>query len=77
MSVPWTPSQECSLYVPLSMSHATSRSMAFEGIAKPKPCEFVTIAVVIPTTCPLLLSKGPPELPGFMGASNCMMLAMA
>lgn len=51
--------------------------MAFEGMAKPRPCEFSTMAVVIPTTCSSLLSSGPPELPGFMGALNCMMSGMA
>ena len=51
--------------------------MVSEGIAKPNPCEFSTIAVVIPTTFPWLSSSGPPELPGFMGALNCMMSGMA
>ena len=50
--------------------------MVSEGIAKPRPCELVTLAVVIPTTCPLAFRRGPPELPGFMGALNWITFAM-
>ena len=41
--------------------------MVFDGIAKPNPCELMTIAAVIPTTFPTAFSRGPPEFPGFMG----------
>ena len=47
------------------------------GTAKPipmkKPCwEGLASAVTMPTTCPLRLSSGPPELPGLTAASNWM-----
>ena len=47
------------------------------GIAKPMPVfepERVIIWASIPMTRPCLSSNGPPELPGFIGASVCMTL---
>ena len=53
-----------------------SRSIVFEGMAKPTPCEPWIPAVFMPTTCPWLFSRGPPELPGLMGASVWMAFAI-
>ena len=42
-------------------------------MAKPMPTEppeGLTIAVVMPTTCPAMSNAGPPELPGLIGASS-------
>jgi hypothetical protein len=39
------------------------------GMANPIPCPMGLIAVLIPTTSPLTLNRGPPELPGLMEAS--------
>lgn len=77
MSVPWTPSHGCSAYPPVVMRDEISRIMALDGMAKPNPCEFSIMAVVMPTTWPSPFSSGPPELPGLMGASNWIMLAIA
>jgi hypothetical protein len=44
----------------------------FDGIANPTPAYtpvLENIAVFIPITCPWVLSKGPPEFPGFTAAS--------
>ena len=38
------------------------------GTAKPMPCPWLTMAVVTPTTSPLMSNNGPPELPGLMSA---------
>ena len=43
------------------------------GVAKPIPCAPPPrIAVLIPTTSPLMLSRGPPELPKLIAASVWM-----
>ena len=42
--------------------------MMFDGIAKPKLFELLTIAVVMPMTLPLYVIKGPPLLPELIGA---------
>jgi hypothetical protein len=42
------------------------------GMAKPMPWPAATIAVLMPMTCPLRLTRGPPELPGLMEASVWM-----
>jgi len=34
------------------------------------------MAVFIPITCPCVLSRGPPELPGFIGASVWIVFGM-
>ena len=40
------------------------------GIAKPNPAPGPDLTkVLIPTTCPSELSKGPPEFPGLIAAS--------
>ncbi len=44
------------------------------GMAKPSPWAVVLTAVLIPMTCPALLTSGPPELPGLMAASVWMRL---
>ena len=41
----------------------------FDGMAKPMPEPPATIAVLMPTTSPCMLTSGPPELPGLMAAS--------
>jgi len=76
MSCPLTPKYECPLYVPVVVRADISLRIVFDGIAKPKPCESETIAVVMPTTFPTPFSSGPPEFPGFMGALVCIMLAI-
>ena len=47
---------------------------SFAGIAKPRPSTDVPpleaiLLYVIPITCPWILIKGPPELPGLMAVS--------
>ena len=42
------------------------------GIAKPMPWPFGIIAVLMPITSPRMLRRGPPELPGLIGASVWM-----
>ena len=51
------------------------------GMAKPMPSITVPepvvpeyLAVVMPTTLPLMSNKGPPELPELIAASVCSML---
>ena len=49
------------------------------GTAKPMPAllpEVEMIMVLMPTTWPLRLRRGPPELPGLMLASVCMQFLM-
>ena len=41
------------------------------GIAKPIPCAPPMIAVATPIMSPWMLTTGPPELPGLIGASIC------
>ena len=55
------------LYVPELINEEISRKIVFDGIANPKPCESLTIAVVMPTTLPKEFSSNPPELPGLIG----------
>src|SRR5215471_5856365 len=42
------------------------------GIENPSPCAMGIIAVVMPTTRPLLSTSGPPEFPGLMEVSVWM-----
>ena len=42
------------------------------GIAKPMPLPAVVTAVLMPMTSPRTENSGPPELPGFIGASVWM-----
>ncbi len=42
------------------------------GVAKPIPCPPWMIAVLIPTTSPFRLKRGPPEFPGLIDASVWM-----
>lgn len=54
------------------MSEGTIFLIMFEGIANPTPAYtsvLENIAVFTPITSPLVFSKGPPELPGFIAAS--------
>src|SRR5208282_4999005 len=67
MSTVSIPRYECLVYVPVVTSDGNSRSIVSEEIAKPRPWEPWTTAVVTPTTNPFALSSGPPELPGLIG----------
>ena len=61
--------------LPFCMSAGISFNNIFDGIAKPTPeytPVFENMAVFIPTTSPFILSKGPPELPGLISASVCI-----
>ena len=47
-------------------------TIVFDGIAKPTPANWPVVekmAELMPITSPLILSKGPPALPGLIGAS--------
>ena len=66
-----TPSQPRTT-LPFSTSWSTTRLTMLIGIAKPMPCPAATMAVLMPTTSPLRLMSGPPELPGLMDASVWM-----
>ena len=51
---------------------STTRRTAFDGMAKPMPwlppdCE--KMKLLMPTISPRMLTRGPPELPGLIGAS--------
>src|SRR5438128_6249472 len=53
--------------------------MVLDGIGNPIPENSPVdekIAEFIPTTSPLIFSKGPPELPGLIGASIWIMLGI-
>ena len=50
--------------------------MVSEGIANPRLCELLIPAVVMPTTSPPYVMRGPPELPGLMAVLVWMMSAM-
>ncbi len=52
----------------LIMSAAT-RIIVSTGMAKPIPWAPARMATLTPTSSPLTLSSGPPELPGLMAAS--------
>jgi hypothetical protein len=50
----------------------TTFVIVLEGTANPipeKPLLPDNIAVFIPMTCPCIFNRGPPELPGLIGAS--------
>ena len=70
-AAPLSPRYGCT-YDPFSINEGTVFVIVLDEIANPIP-ENVSvpesIAVFIPTTCPCIFSKGPPELPGFIGAS--------
>jgi hypothetical protein len=59
------------------MSEEISLRIVFDGIAKPNPCESLTIAVVMPTTLPSEFKSNPPELPGFIGVLVWITFAIA
>ena len=69
--LPLIPSQAYS-NSPFSMSSGMTCFAAFIGTAKPMPVLApvrLIICVLIPITLPCRSRSGPPELPGFMGAS--------
>src|SRR5437660_1480088 len=51
---------------------ASADLIVSNGIEKPSPCAIGIMAVVMPTTRPVLSTRGPPELPGFMDVSVWM-----
>ena len=54
------------------ISDGTTFVIVSDGIAKPTPANWPVVenmAELIPITSPLMLSSGPPELPGLIGAS--------
>ena len=56
--------------LPPRLLNSSIRSLTtFIGIAKPMFCPCEAMAVFTPMTCPFELSRGPPELPGFIAAS--------
>ena len=62
-------------YEPSLIRLGTILATVCEGMANPTPANSPVpdrMAVFIPTTSPLMLSSGPPELPGLMAASVCM-----
>ena len=68
-----TPNQP--LFVsPNSKSWSITNLALFDGIANPIPMDpdWPNIAVLIPTTSPFMLNKGPPEFPEFIDASVCI-----
>ena len=55
--------------LPLVFRSAKMLFAMFIGMAKPMPCPWATIAVLMPITFPAMLNNGPPLLPGLMDAS--------
>ncbi len=71
-----TPSQPRTT-LPLSRSWGTTSLATLIGTEKPTPADWgtpwVMISVLIPMTCPRVLMRGPPELPGLIDASVWIM----
>jgi hypothetical protein len=68
-----TPSHARWIVSPRCRRGMTSRTV-FDGTAKPMPTlppPLDWICELTPMTCPRVLSSGPPELPGLIGASVC------
>src|SRR5574338_387349 len=62
-------------YVPFLIRTGTILLIAFDGIANPTPAKspvLVLIAVFIPMTLPSKSNNGPPEFPGLIAASTCI-----
>ena len=66
----WTPTPSQPLTtLPFVRRSSITRRVMLLGMANPMPWPAVTMAVLMPTTSPSVLSSGPPELPGLMEAS--------
>src|SRR4030066_237503 len=70
-----TPSHPRRMVPVLASSRSISRTVLM-GIANPIPWPPLTIAVLIPTTSPRVLRRGPPEFPGLMDASGWIRSAL-
>ena len=69
-------SEEITLVAVSKMNdYARVREAIEAGMAKPMPCPLAIIAVLIPTTLPCILRRGPPLLPGLIEASVCRKLS--
>ncbi len=66
--VPWNPTHG-RIMRPSLIRTGTTDFTRLIGIAKPMFCASGTIAVFMPMTSPHMFSRGPPELPGLIGAS--------
>ena len=61
--------------LPPLLAEATTTRTMLAGMAKPMPCEppeREKIAVLIPTSLPVMSTSAPPELPGLIAASVWM-----
>ena len=59
------------LTLPEARICSTTRCTVSEGIEKATSPPLVTPRVLMPMICPLMLTSGPPELPGEIDASVC------
>ena len=61
---------------PSRISRVATHTAVSMPIAKQMPCAGAIVAVLMPTTRPAPLTSGPPELPGFSGASVWITLSI-
>ena len=54
---------------PCRMISLTTKTAVLLAMAKQIPCALLIIAVLMPTTSPVVATSGPPELPGLSAAS--------
>ena len=58
----------------MAMTSSMGMAKPMPSMDAPEPVLPEYLAVVMPTTSPRILNRGPPELPGLMAASVCIML---
>ena len=58
--------------MPCSISSAATSFMVFTGMAKLSPSYSITPSEGMPTSSPRLLSSAPPDMPGLIAASVCI-----